>query len=448
MTLQVGTAEADITPPVGCRMGGYGARTGKAEGVASPLRCHTFVFDDGATAVGLVVCDLLFVTWDITSRARSLVSEALGWPESALMITATHTHSGPAGLTADLDASYVDAVARKIAGSVIEAFAACRPAVVKYAETSLSSISQNRRDVDGPIETVARLLIAEAVDPAATLATIVNYACHATVLEHDNLALSPDFPGATVDIVEEVGGGRAAYLQGCAGAINPVWMRHDHGEARRIGTVLGAAAVRTVAEALPAGRGQWAVNLSRAEDTPKLPEGVQVVTPGPLSHRSVRVKLQRRERPALPEVDAELALVDKSLADEATSPGARRDLLARRGTLHMEHYFGQHPYAYAIRSGGPEAGDEDEVEVQAIRIGDSAAIVGIPGEPFLAIADEIRRRSGRAHLLVAGYANEAIGYLPVADEFPAHGFEVGCARFTPEAADVVVQGALAALVTS
>jgi neutral ceramidase len=445
VTLQVGAAEADITPPVGCRMGGYGARTGKAERVAAPLRCHTVIFDDGTSPVGLVVCDLLFATWDITSRARRLVAETLGWPEGALMVTATHTHSGPAGLTAGQDASYVDMVARQIAGSVTEAFAARRGAVVKYAETSVSSISQNRRDVDGPIETVARLLIAEAADPAATLATIVNYACHATVLEHDNLAVSPDFPGATVDVVEAISGGRAAYLQGCAGAINPVWMRHDHGEARRIGTILGAAAARVVAEALPAGRGQWAVNLSRAEDTPKKPEGVEVVAPGPLAHRSVRVKLQRRERPALPEVDAELARIDASLAEEGTSTDERRALLARRGTLRMERHFGQHPYVYAIRSGGPGADDEDEVEVQAIRIGESTAIVGIPGEPFLAIADEIRRRSGLAHVLVAGYANEAIGYVPVADEFPAHGYEVGCARFTPEAADAVVQGALAAL---
>lgn len=445
MTLQVGTAEADITPPVGCRMGGYGARTGKAESVAARLRCHTVVFDDGISPVGLVVCDLVFVTWDITSRARRLVAEALGWPEDALMVTATHTHSGPAGLTVGQDASYVDVVARQIAGSVIEAFAARRTAVVKYAETSVSSISQNRRDPDGAIETVARLLIAEAADPAATLATIVNYACHATVLEHDNLAVSPDFPGATVDVVEAITGGRATYLQGCAGAINPVWMRHDHDEARRIGTILGAAAARVVAEALPAGRGQWAVNLSRAEDTPKEPEGVDVVAAGPLSHRSVRVKLQRRERPALPEVEAELADIDASLAEEGTSTGERRALLARRATLRMERYFGQHPYVYASRSGGPEAGDEDEVEVQAIRIGESAAIVGIPGEPFLAIADKIRRRSGVAHLLVAGYANESIGYVPVADEFPAHGYEVGCAHFTPEAADAVVQGALAAL---
>lgn len=290
----------------------------------------------------------------------------------------------------------------------------------------MNAISQNRRDVDDPFETVGRLLIAEAY-PAATLATIVNYAYHATVLEHDNLAVSPDFADATVDVVEAISGGRAVYLQGCAGAINPVWLRHDHDETRRSGTILGAAAARVVAEGLPAGRGQWAVNLSRAEDAPKESEGEEIVAPGPLSRRSAGVKLRRRERPALPEVVAERARIDATLAEEGTSTCERRALLACPATLHMERFIGRHPYVYAIRSGGPEAGDQDEVEVQAIRVGESTAIVGIPGEPFVAIADEIRRRSGLAHLLVAGYANEAIGYVPVADEFSAHGYEVGCA---------------------
>ena len=94
MTLSVGVAKADITPPVGCIMGGYGARKGRAESVAAPLHCRAFVFDDGDTTLALAVCDLVFVTHDITSLARRLVAEGLGIPENCIMITGTHTHSG------------------------------------------------------------------------------------------------------------------------------------------------------------------------------------------------------------------------------------------------------------------------------------------------------------------------------------------------------------------
>lgn len=116
----------------------------------------------------------------------------------------------------------------------------------------------------------------------------------------------------------------------------------------------------------------------------------------------------------------------------------------------MEAHFGRRPYAYFVRAGqgAADVSVDDEVEVQALVIGARTAIVGIPGEPFLGIADDIRRRADIANVLVAGYANEAIGYIPLATDFPHWGYEVGCANYTPEAAEAIVVGALAALDTA
>jgi neutral ceramidase len=444
MTFSSAAAKADITPPVGCIMGGYGARKGRAQSIAAPLYCRAFVFDDGQSKLALVVCDLVFVTHDITSLARRLVAEELGLPAGSVMVTATHTHSGPAGLTMSMDPVFTETVSRKIAGSVQEACGHLQPASVKYAEVPVTTISQNRRDPDGPIETTARLLMAECADRPHPLATIVNYACHATVLEYDNLALSPDFPGAVAGAVEKCVGGQAAYLQGCAGSINPVWMRHDHDEARRIGNILGFATARTVLEALPVGRGQWSVNLSLAADVAKLPPAnCRVVTEGPLAGSSVTVRLSPRSRPSAEKSRSELSDLETELSGQS-DPERRKALLARRAAVRMELYYREHPYQYAVRSdadnaSGPEG---DFVEVQTLRLGNDTVIVGLPGEPFPEIGDEIRRRSGIPNVLVAGYANEAIGYIPVATEFPSDGYEVGCARFTPDAAQSLVDGAL------
>lgn len=445
-TFSIGVATADITPPVGCAMGGYGARKGTAQSVAMPLRCRAFVFGDGSSSVALVVCDLLFVTYDITSRARALIAAELGLPPNCVMITGTHTHSGPAGLTVRQDPVFVESASKKIAGSVIAAFQQREATVLKYVETTVSSISQNRRDPDGPIETTARLLVAEAIEVPRTLATIVNYACHATVLEHDNLALSPDFPGAMVEAVEQNVGGQAAYLQGCAGSINPVWMRHDHSEARRVGSILGLAAARAVHESLPLGRGQWSVNLSLAADVPKPPTGCRDVPAGLLAGVSVKTPLLRRTRPSVGEAEEELKSVDAKL-DSQVAPEERKHLLARRAALRMEAHFGRRPYPYAEHGdrGDEEVGRGDQVEVQALVIGAGTAIVGIPGEPFLGIGEEVRRRATATNVLVAGYANEAIGYIPLATDFPHDGYEVGCAHYTPEAAEALVVGALSAL---
>jgi neutral ceramidase len=387
------------------------------------------------------------VTQDISALARRLIEEETGMPARCVMITGTHTHSGPSGLTMGLDPVFTESVSRKIAGAVAEALLGRQAAWLKYAETAVTTISQNRRDPEGLIETTARLLIAEADDTPRPIATVVNYACHATVLEYDNLALSPDFPGAVVASLEQNVGGQAGYLQGCAGSINPVWMRHDHAEARRIGSILGLAASRVALEALPVGRGQWSVNLSMAEDVVKPgPANCLMVPAGPLSGAAVKVKLSKRPWPPLERSVAELSDIDAVLS-RPSDPGERRALLARRAAVRMEVHFARRPDPYSVHLDVDQRdmGGTADVEVQALRLGPGTVIVGIPGEPFLEIGEEIRKRSPVPNVVVAGYANEAIGYIPVATEFARDGYEVGCARFTPEAARSLVEGALAAI---
>ncbi|MGH9068081.1 MAG: neutral/alkaline non-lysosomal ceramidase N-terminal domain-containing protein [Acidimicrobiales bacterium] len=446
----VGTATADITPAVGAAMGGYAARTGSARGVASALSCRAVVLDDGATAVGLVVCDLLFVTRDMSDLARRLVGEAIGWRPEQLMVTATHTHSGPADLTFAQDRHYVTRVAGQIAGAVRVAFEGRVEATLKYAESPVSSVSQNRRHPDGPTEGLARILVAEPVDGSSEgqiLATLVNYACHATILEHDNLQYSPDFPGAVVEVVEHVVGGRAVYLQGCAGDINPLWMRHDLAEVRRIGSIVGTAAARAVCEAQPLGSGQWAINLSWFEDTEKEAVGGRAVAGGPVRIASPTVALARRSRAPVEGLESDLRQVEVELEAAGADVDRRRALSARLATLQMEVFFARRPDPYAGRDGrqpGPGSGLE-AVEVQVLRLDEQTAVVGLPGEPFVDIAAAIRRRAGLANLIVAGYANQAVGYLPVASAFPEGGYEVGCARFEPDAAERLVDAAVGAL---
>lgn len=443
VSIQVGTATTDISPPVGYDLGGYGDRTGPSRGQFAPLRCHVVVLDDGTRPAAIATCDLLFATYDLTRLAREAVTAALGWEGDQVMVTATHTHSGPAALTLAQDAGYVEQVARKVAGAIQAAYAARTAVALTYAETSVESISQNRRDPGGPIEPLARILTARSA-AGGTVSTIVSYACHATVLEGDNLEISPDFPGTTVDVVAQSAGGRALYLQGCAGDINPVWTRHDHAEAGRIGTILGLAAARAVHEAVPLGPGQWVRNLSWEEDVPAQPAGCRIAAAGPLATASVAVTLPRRSRRPADEADAAVLRAREELR---SAPARSRELTPALAALEMEALYARRVYPYAVKADDPaeQARKTETTEVQALRIGPDTAIVGIPGEPFIEIAGEIRRRSGLANVLVAGYANEAVGYLPVSGQYPLGGYEVGCARFAPEAAGLLVEAALAAL---
>lgn len=448
--LLVGAATFDITPPIAAPMGGYGARQGVAEGMAAPLECHAVVFDDGTTAAALAVCDLLFITRDLTAITRRLVGEALGWRPEQVLVAATHTHSGPAGLTLEQDAAYVTVAARKIAGAIRLAYQERAPARLAYTEAAVSSVSQNRRHPDGPTEKVCRLLVAQMAEggpDAAVLATVVNYACHATVLEYDNLRYSPDFPGAVVDVVRGVAGGEAIYLQGCAGDINPVWMRHDQHEARRIGAILGAAAARSVNEVRPLGHGQWAVNLSWLEDTQAEVASGREVAPVRLQAQARRVTLPRTAPRGAAELETDLRELQAQLDAAGADMKARRALSPQRAAVESALYFARHPDNYHVRDDGRGAGPAqiDDAEVQVLLFDRQTAIVGLPGEPFIEIGDEIRRRSGLANVIVAGYCNDAVGYIPTEEAFRFGGYEVGCAKYQPEAAGQLIEAALSAL---
>ncbi|MGY8880354.1 MAG: hypothetical protein ACKVKV_06760, partial [Dehalococcoidia bacterium] len=53
------------------------------------------------------------------------------------------------------------------------------------------------------------------------IATLLNFACHPTILGPANKLLSPDYPGYARKVVEQYGGGLCLFLQGAAGNCGP-----------------------------------------------------------------------------------------------------------------------------------------------------------------------------------------------------------------------------------
>src|SRR3954469_24545313 len=136
----IGAGRADITPEIGARLGGYGARQGVSNRMASPLTCTAFTFHDGTTTVCLVMCDLLYITTDIRDAVRRIVAIRSGIVGEAIMLVATHTHSGPADLTIEADECYVAFVAERIADSVDRAVQAAQPAILRISTAGLTGI--------------------------------------------------------------------------------------------------------------------------------------------------------------------------------------------------------------------------------------------------------------------------------------------------------------------
>ncbi|TAK58878.1 MAG: hypothetical protein EPO22_10620, partial [Dehalococcoidia bacterium] len=130
MTLRAGAAEAVITPPVGTLMDGYSGREGGAVGVHDDLHARALVVDDGNTSAALVSADLIGVDRRLVASVRERAASATGIPAANILVAATHTHAGPAGLRRELDEALTEVMARTLAGVIQAAQRELRPAVL------------------------------------------------------------------------------------------------------------------------------------------------------------------------------------------------------------------------------------------------------------------------------------------------------------------------------
>lgn len=435
VSLLAGAATADITPAVGMPMGGYGARTGVSRRVEDPLLARAIFLSDGQMEVAVVVCDLLGVGSDLVRESRHAVEALTGIPADHVLVAATHTHSGPAGIRMRDAMDYVAQTAAKVGGAVAVARDSAVPVQLVAGSADLATVSLNRRDPAGPIEDRLRVLVADPGRERPPVFTLVSYACHSTVREHDNLDYSADWPGAMARTVEATIGGTAVYLQGAAGDVNPVWSAHDHAEVERVGGIVGAAAARLALEMRPhASGGQWTFNLSWSEQL-QVPAAGLLLTDIGLAAATTRLELERRRRSPVAETDAELERLQRELAVPERSDSDRRRLRARVNELGAERQWG----LAEVRPG------TQAVEIQAFRLSAECGIVSLPGEFFVETGRHVARSSGLVFPLVAGYANGSVGYVPPAGEYVAAGYEVGMTQFSPGAAERIADTAVTTL---
>src|SRR5207248_5964638 len=163
-------------------MGGYGARVGAAERIHAPLHARVLMRSDGRAEIAIAVCDLLGVGRDLVAEARRLIEVDSGIAADHVLVAATHTHSGPAGFRTSDASDFVGVSAGRIAGAVRTARHQLQPVVLKIGECEVRTISQNRRHPAGPVQAVATVLVAAPAGGAPPVATVVNFACHSTVL--------------------------------------------------------------------------------------------------------------------------------------------------------------------------------------------------------------------------------------------------------------------------
>lgn len=92
---KAGASRLDVTPFLGAGIVGNYGTPPPAENIHDPLFVKALVLDDGSTRVAFVVVDNLGIYAHVAAKAKEKIAADVGIPVDRVVISATHTHSGP-----------------------------------------------------------------------------------------------------------------------------------------------------------------------------------------------------------------------------------------------------------------------------------------------------------------------------------------------------------------
>jgi len=261
-SLVAGAATADITPRSRQFLFGYPHVQRYSTGVHDPLLSSALFLSDGRTPLLLVTNDVIFIGRETARRVRQRIKRRTEIPAANIMITATHTHSGP--MTVDMlsneadeavprtDPRYVEQLEDGIVQAAVAACRGTQPVQIGLAVANGSCVGANRHDPAGPSDPQVPVLIVRDPDARTFVAAMTVCSMHPTVLHEDSTLVSGDFPAMTRRWLQEHVLGPDCpllYHTGPCGNQSPrhVIRANTPEEAERLGGLLG----RSIAEVVP-----------------------------------------------------------------------------------------------------------------------------------------------------------------------------------------------------
>lgn len=390
-------------------MAGYVQRTGVSEGILDDLCLQALSLHNGDEWLVLLSLDVVHVDEDFGNR----IAERLGLPPANVVVAATHTHSGPQ-LMQDRDELLANASQdtvplremwiRQAVGACQWAMRTARPASMAWGVTTVSEVGGNRNNPDAPVDRDLSVVSFRDARNDAPLAAIVNYACHPTVLGAANLLFSTDFVGP---LRRALGGDAAAYvaspdrpvilfLNGAAGDVSTRFNRRSqsHDEAIRLGRAVAVTAKSARLAPVPATM-DWTF-------TARLHE----------------VALQRR---GLPEEHVARAMAKEAEAAYHRAVAAGLDA----GSVRIARTRFEGALRQARMSANEHRRDALAPRPFSVRLWTlgPCAVVAVPAELFSSLGRRIKGNGSVPLILLAGYSNGYVGYIPDAAEYDGDSYE-------------------------
>lgn len=429
-----GAAQRDITPAGSVFLFGYPHVPRMSTSVNDPLLVSAVALGDGERVVVFVACDLIWVPAAVSRAARQRIEHATDVPAEHIMITATHTHSGPvtAQMASNLhdtvvpppDPDYVRRLEDVLVASACQAIESMRSATLEHSMADGSPLGTNRHHPEGPAIPDVPVLSAREAETGEPIAIMCVCSMHPTVLHEDSTCISGDFPGLARLHLQETHGLNCPviYHMGAAGNQSPRYVVQGNtlAEASRLGRALADAIVDSLSQS------------SAAESF------------GVAAESFLIQELPLRHFPASDQAKHSLASAEQCLAKlrDRHAPatairGAEVDVFGAEETYTLAKLAARHMLDDFAHSCLP-------AEVQVLRVGDMR-FVGWPGEVFVEFALELMNRHDRVSVITLANG-DLQGYAVTQEAIRRGRYEAGNALFqSPDAGEQLVAAADALL---
>ncbi len=430
---RLGTAVEEITPPKGWRMAGYFSERFNT-GTRKPLLAKALVMRQGDCAAVFVFCDLIGTPSFVTGPAKERIERETGIASDGICIAATHVHTGPLYFGPVRDEFHRRAVARqgedphesldyvsflveRIACAVNKADAALKTADVASAVVPAPELSFNRRwhmkngpvrtnpgmknpGMDrpaGPVDPNAEFVLFRASDgkPFASLGVFTTHTDTVGGKEYDG-----DYPAVIAERLREKWGADfcSGFGLGACGDINHCdFAAGKRLETRLIGTNLAAGCIRELEY--------------REPEPPRLAVASAVVDAGVREYRS------------------QIAWAKETMSHVGKRPISTSDRALARVILDL----------------ADRDSDRLPMTIRAIRLSDRAAVIATPGQMFVELGLEIKRRSPFPVTLIYNLTDDVIGYIPTRKGHEEGSYEVINSRIAPGTGEMMAEKAVALL---
>jgi hypothetical protein len=389
--------------PRGTPMGGYADRKGPSTGTLDPLTISALALSAGDAELVIVSVDLVAVDEALSQR----IADAAGIDRAALLLAASHTHSGPAGVSTPLHPAIPDKIDQLSRGSKVllskwridEARALRAPSTVSLGRSSLAGLAANRNDADGPHDPTVSVLTVRN-EAGSPVAIVIHWACHPTILSAKNRRISADFPGAMgrhLRALLDAPDLPVLYLNGAAGDVSTRFTRMDQtpDEVERVGSALAGAALEAMERAEP--------------------------LPAQLDHATASVQLTGWS-------DEQIARM-LSVEDEPTGDASRLSTTRAQG-LAMLRALADSPCRPRRKS----------LRLDAWNVG-GLAVLAVPGELNSGLGQHIAA-SSPLQTLVVGYAGGYAGYLTDRAAYEAGTYEALASPWAPGSGEELTVAAI------